>query len=110
MGYRLAWTDTIGAMLDYGPDLQLKARCGHCDTWPSVDLMEWAQAYGADFTFWDWIEPCERCGRPLTFLCSPGPTTPLLPMWTEAGKEAAFELTDQVWRAEMAARSKTPPA
>lgn len=104
MGYRLGWTETIGDMLAFGPNLQLKARCGHCGTWPAVDLTEWAQAYGADFTFWDWIEPCDRCGCALTFLCSPGPTTPMLPMWTEAGARRAIQHDDRIWRREMALR------
>lgn len=95
MGYKLAWTENIGAMLEYGPALQLKARCAPCDTWPRVDLTEWAQAYGPDFSFWDWIEPCDRCGRALTFLSSPGPTTPLLPMWTDSGRAAAFAYDEQ---------------
>ena len=105
MGYRLAFTDTIGAMLEYGPDLRIKAHCGSCDTWPAVDLIAWAQDYGADFTFWDWIEPCTTCGRALTFLCSPGPTTPMLPMWTDAGRTEAFKLNDAIWKAEHAAKS-----
>lgn len=90
MGYKLAWTATLGAMLDYGPRLQVKARCEPCDTWAAVDVIDWARQYGADFTFWDWIEPCPGCGRALTFLCSPSPSTPMLPMWTDIGRAVAF--------------------
>lgn len=108
MGYRLRFTETIGDMLDYGPALQLRARCGHCNTWHEVNLIEWAAAYGAEFSFWDWIEPCGTCGRPLTFLSSPGSTTPLLPMWTEEGRELAFAINDRVWREEMALKRKKP--
>lgn len=108
MGYRLRFTETIGDMLDYGPALQLRARCGSCDTWPSVNLLEWAAQYGPDFTFWDWIEPCEACGRPLTFLSSPGPNTPLLPMWTDAGREKAFAINDRIWREELDLKRQKP--
>ncbi|RZJ01801.1 MAG: hypothetical protein EON90_01990 [Brevundimonas sp.] len=109
MGYRLTWTETLGAMLEFGPNLQLKARCGSCDTWPTVDLLEWARAYGAEFSFWDWIEPCDRCGRALTFLCSPGPGTPMLPMWTEAGRLEALKLSEAAFIRDLEAQKRKRP-
>lgn len=84
MGYDLIWTRTLAGMADFGPLLQLKKHCGRCDTWARIDLNEYAAAYGWEFSFWDWEEFCEGCGEELTFLSSPGPGTPLLPMKTDA--------------------------
>ena len=53
-----------------------------------LTIDEWSYAHGWDFSFWDWIETCARCGRDRTFLVSPGLATPLLPMWTPEGELA----------------------
>lgn len=76
----MAYEATLGGMADAGT--RVRERCPRCNTWIDVNVSLLLCEHGPDFSLVDHHPECDRCGGPVNFHASAGPSTPFRPLVT----------------------------